>query len=486
MICNLDRKKCSKRTWSLAASLTLWYTASTFLIVLAATTILYWALVTNLDRQDDQFLADEVHIIENVLAERPEYLDALRQEVEWEPQARRYAKVFERLLDGEGKIIVETPKMAERLPVEIFPIPVGSQHVAAGIDLFATDGTPFRAISVKQTSATSGGVHVIQVAMDRVQQLGLKTTYFGILLVVLLAALAISTVAAFWIASRGIRPIVDVTATARRIRSTTLHERIETGAFPSELSSLVETFNGMLDRLEESFERLSRFSADIAHELRTPVNNLRGEAEVVLNKPRTADEYHQSLASCLEEAVRLSKLIEGLLLMARAESPDTEIQRETLDLSEELCRIREFYEAAIDEADIDLIIEADSPLQVSANRSLFQRAIGNLIDNALAHTGGGTIAISVRRDGDQARIEVIDDGCGIPEDHLPHVFGRFYRVHRDRSSKTGGSGLGLAIVHSIVQLHGGQVSIDSSLGGTAVVVTFPVVVKHDETVIFAS
>ena len=465
----------SKRRWSLAMRLTMWYAGSTFAIVVATTAILYWAFVSNIDRQDDQFLIDEAHIIQDLLVERPEYIDAIRQEIEWEAAARRYAKVYERLLDSNGQTIVETPDMTRQLPVSMFPNPRDESTVDRGIDKLSLTGIPYRVISVNHSPGSADGVRTIQIAVDRVQQYELMAAYRLILIVVLCAALVASSLAAYLIAHRGIRPIVDVTATVRRIRSTTLHERIETGRFPYELSSLVDTFNEMLDRLKESFERLSRFSADIAHELRTPVNNLRGEAEVTLNKPRTASEYHESLASCLEESIRLSRIIDSLLLMARADSPESELQRETVDLSTELRQLHDFYEAIVAEANIAFIVEAVPDLRLSANRPLLQRAIGNLVENALAFTpSGGTIAVSVTRQKGRLQIEVADTGCGIPKENLPYVFGRFYRVEHDRSSVSGGSGLGLAIVRSITELHGGKVSIDSTPGrGTTVTMSLP-------------
>src|SRR5262249_24484696 len=154
-----------------------------------------------------------------------------------------------------------------------------------------------------------------------------------------------------------------ITDTARRIRSTTLHERIEAGRFPAELGALASTFNDMLDRLEESFDRLARFSADIAHELRTPVNNLRRETEVAVRKPRSTDEYREVLGSCLEECLRLGQLIDSLLFLARAESPQAQLVMESVDIGAELATVRDFYEAVATEAGIDLQVQAEAGLR---------------------------------------------------------------------------------------------------------------------------
>jgi two-component system heavy metal sensor histidine kinase CusS len=244
---------------------------------------------------------------------------------------------------------------------------------------------------------------------------------------------------------------------------------------PAELRPLASTFNEMLDRLEESFTRLSRFSADIAHELRTPVNNLRGEVEVALTKLRSVEEYRDVLGSCLEEFGRLSQLIESLLFLARSENAQTALSKGPVDVREELTKVHEFYEAAAAEAGVTLSVAAQEPVTACLNRTLFQRAVGNLVANALAYTpSGGNVSLSATREGDAVRVTVSDSGQGIPPEDLARVFDRFYRVDRARSSASGGSGLGLAIVKGIVLLHGGKTDITSELGrGTRVSLVFP-------------
>jgi two-component system heavy metal sensor histidine kinase CusS len=218
------------------------------------------------------------------------------------------------------------------------------------------------------------------------------------------------------IARHGIRPVEEIAATARRITSTNLRERIESEGYPSELASLAGTFNEMLGRLEESFESISRFTADIAHDLRTPVNNIRGEAEVALARPRTADEYRDVLESSLEEAVRLSELIGDLLFLARAESPLTELHREHVNIGELLTTVRDYYEASATDAGISLVFNnGTEPLNADLDRSLMLRAVSNLVSNAIAHTPpGGTVTLAATHENAAIRIEVSDSGVGIP------------------------------------------------------------------------
>ena len=268
----------------------------------------------------------------------------------------------------------------------------------------------------------------------------------------------------------------EIAETARRITSSHLDERIAAEGYPYELASLALTFNNMLDGLEESFARISRFSADIAHDLRTPVNNIRGEAEVALARARTIDEYRDALESSLEEAVRLSDLISNLLFLARTESPLTHLRLEQVDVAELLDGVREYYDASAADAGI-LLTSAATLLPVFAklDRTLVQRAVGNLVSNAIAHTlEGGTVALTTHAEAANILIEIADTGVGIPPDALPRVFDRFYRVDSSRSSASGGTGLGLAIVQGIVQLHGGIVEIASAPGsGTRVTLRMP-------------
>jgi two-component system, OmpR family, heavy metal sensor histidine kinase CusS len=223
---------------------------------------------------------------------------------------------------------------------------------------------------------------------------------------ILLATFAIFPLVGYQIARHGIRPVEEMATTARHISSTNLRERILPEGYPFELASLASTFNQMLDRLEESFERISRFSADIAHDLRTPVNNIRGEAEVALARARSAGEYRDVIESCLEEAVRLSDLIGDLLFLARAESPLTHLRRERVDVGELLGGVREYYEASAADGGVSLTTTiADEPVIAELDRTLLQRAVGNLVSNALAHTPpGGAVVLGTSVDF-QRRIE---------------------------------------------------------------------------------
>lgn len=459
----------ARQPWSLAARLTAWYAGSAFLLVTLVTLYLYWAMTTNVDREDDALLADQARVVQAVLRQRPGDAAAVRQAVEDTWGARQYEKTYVRVLDEGGHVLVESPGLERVLSPASFPAPTGEP--GRGADVRTGDGRVYRVVAVRE----AGSPWTVQLAMDRSLEVEILGDYLTHLWYALGVALVACAVGGYLIAHRGVRPLHNITETARRIRPTNLGERLSPVGLPAELLALAATFNAMLDRLERSFARLSQFSADIAHELRTPVSGLRGEIEVALSKPRAPDEYREVLGSGLEECVRLARLIDRLLFLARAEHPETQVAKEPCDVGQELAAVCEFYEAAAVEAGVKLTVVLDEPLTADLDRPLFQRAVGNLVANAIAHTPpGGTVSLTAEGGDAGVSIRVVDTGCGIPVADLPHVFDRFYRVDRSRSSGNGRVGLGLAIARSIVELHGGSVGIASEPGrGTRVTLTFP-------------
>jgi two-component system heavy metal sensor histidine kinase CusS len=446
------------------------------MLVILATASLYIVLRTELDRSTELFLADKVHVLGTMLRERPDDEDALREEIELESEARRYQQFYIRLLDEHGVPIMTTPGMAGQLDLaELSSRTRGRSE--RSLAMTGRHGQPFRVTSVTVAVGTPP-THsdMVQIAIDVSQEEELLARYRLWFWGILLATSVLFPLVGFRIARHGIRPVEEIATIARRITSTNLRERIGSEGYPSELASLAGTFNEMLERIEESFERISRFTADIAHDLRTPVNNIRGEAEVALARPRTVDEYRDVLESSLEEAVRLSELIGDLLFLARAERPLTELHRENVNIGELLTTVRDYYEASATDAGISLALNDEAePLNAELDRSLMLRAVSNLVSNAIAHTPpGGTVTLVATNCDSAIRIDVSDTGVGIPAEALPRVFDRFFRVDPSRSKASGGTGLGLAIVQSILTLHGGSAEITSHLGrGTCVTLRMP-------------
>ncbi len=484
---NKHRDKEGGRAWSLAARLTAWYIVSAFALIAISTIILYVSFVKNLDREHDQFLIDKIRVMRGLLRERPSDEVSLREEVEEDWAPRQFARIFVRILSREGRTLFESRGMEPDLPWSAFPAPVPTASAPHEALEISANGKPYRILSAMASVGRSGPgatttssvaaepACILQVALETESINSLLSAYRQRLGIVLVIALVASALVGYRIAHRGFEPVHEIAGIAERIRSSTLHERIPTTGLPAELAALARTCNDMLDRLEASFQRLSRFSADIAHELRTPVNNLRGVSELALSKPRTDEEYQETLISCVEECDRITRIIQALLFLARADDPQTHIQPEQLDVAVELDTVREFYEAAAVDAGISLRIDCASGLKANLDRILFQRAVGNLISNALAYTpSGGVVTLLAHRDNGSVLVAVRDTGKGIPAEHLPHVFDRLYRADAARESTSGNLGLGLALVKSITALHKGTVEIRSEVGrGTQVSLQFP-------------
>ena len=459
-----------KRPWSLAARLTLWFFITSFALILIATGYLYLALATNLDREDDHFLTDRARGVMALLRERRTDQEAIQKQVAWAGAAHSESAIYLRVLQGDGQLVAETPGMGEALPSSVFPqTQADASEEFSGHNHRSVNGRWFRVVAVRASNDRAGGsTLIVQAAMDRSHEEELLEDYRRNLWIVLGVALIVCSLGGYFLVRKAVRPVQNIAATARRIRSSTLNERIRADGLPAELRILADTFNEMLDRLESSFDRLSQFSADIAHELRTPLNNLRGEAEVALTRPRTLDEYRDVIGSSLEEFGKLSRMIDSLLFLARAENPATQINRDPVDVAVELERMREYFEAAADETGVTLVMQGRPSWIANVDRTLLQRAVSNLISNAIQHTpAGGKVEVLAEIVADELVIHVTDTGEGIPATMLPHIFDRLFRADNSRSVNRGGAGLGLAMVKGIAHLHGGSISVSSQpLRGT--------------------
>lgn len=463
----------TKKTLSLTTRLTIWYTLSSVGVVLTATVYLYWSFVHALDYRDKKFFSSKLEAIRSLL-NRNDNGQALRFRIEKEWPARTSEIFYVRLFDPEGKMIAHAPEGTHIFDKLEARIDHSAEPFAKEVrELVRFEDQIFRALTSPLDYENKQ--YVVQIALDRSEEGALLNEYRQRLLIVLAVCFVPCALVCFQIARRGLRPVREMAKTAARIGSSNLDEKILLRPMPSELAHLASTFDAMLDRLKASFERLQRFSADIAHELRTPINNISGELQVALGKDRSAEYYKDAIGSSLEECHRISRIIDSLLFLARAENPRIELSKEPINLRNELETALEFYEPAATEAGITCSLEVEGELTILAERTLFQRALGNIISNAIKKTPpSGRIQVTASRTESNVQIEVTDSGVGIPPEHLPYLFDRFYRVDASRSKDSGGSGLGLAIVKSIASIHGGAVSISSEVGaGTHVRLSLP-------------
>jgi len=445
--------------------LTLFYTLSVLVLLMVASTVLYWGLQRNMRLEDESFLRYKMQVLTALLQREPWDRAAIEQEVleEAEISASSPSPFFLRLLDTHDRIVDETPGMRALLPVSIFPQGEASMP-ARGMWVFgAQRNFLLAAVRVPGLPVSRAGWR-LQAALNVGSQQALLKGYRHDIGIVLSGGLLAAAAIGAWIARRGLRPLKEITAATERIGAQQLQERIQTGAWPQELASLASAFDGMLDRLQEAFERLSQFSADLAHELRTPINNLVGEAQVTLARARTGPEYVRVLQSALEEYNRLSRMIDSMLFLAQADQAQSVVKPVALDARSELQAVADFYQALADEEGVELICEGQAGIM--GDPLLLRRALSNLMSNALKYTArGGRIRLRARTAADGAAVlSVSDSGIGIAPEHLPKLGDRFYRVDPSRTGSPAGAGLGLAIVKSVIALHGGKLLIESAPG----------------------
>jgi two-component system heavy metal sensor histidine kinase CusS len=451
---------------SIATQLVVLFTLCAALLLSCSLGLFYWIVVRHAFEEDNAVLADKLAAIRTEL-KQPDGINTLAQELK-NRRTGEAAVYWLRIIDPDGNIVTETPGTDRLFPVQVFPSPSSSSAGRLPAD-YRTGGKLFSILA--QTETADDQSYTVQIAQDRSADERFRKQFRALLALVLGAGVIASALIAVTVTRRGLRPLTEMKRALERVQPARLNERIDPARWPSELRPLAASFDDMLGRLEDSFTRLSQFSANLAHELRTPIGNMLGEAQVALTRERRPEQYRAVIESAAAECERLSGVIDNLLFLARAESAEQQVTRSLFNGRYALEKIALFYEVSAEDRHIKIAYEGDAA--VFADPLLFNRAVGNLVENALRFTPeSGEIKISLRHSEAGSEISVRDSGCGIAPEHLPRVFDRFYRADPSRSSA--GTGLGLALVKSIVDLHGGSAKIDSELGrGTTVALIFP-------------
>jgi two-component system heavy metal sensor histidine kinase CusS len=457
----------SKRTErSIASQLIVLFTLAATLLLSCGLGVFYWIVVRHAFAEDNAVLADKISAVSADFNESG--LELFGQELKAH-QAGERAPYWIRVLDSEGRTVTETPGMDRLLASGVFPPAQKSISSVRSRRDYRSGARLFSLIAVNEEAA--GRTYTIQVAQDRSSDEQVEREFGVLLIVVLAGSMVASALIAITVTKRGLRPLGEMTRSLERIGPTHLSERVAQTGWPRELQPLAVAFDSMLARLEASFTRLSQFSADLAHELRTPIANILGEAQVALSRDRASHEYREVIESSIAECERLSGIVDNLLFVARVDAAREPIERTRFDARAAVEKIATFYQAIAE--DHHVAISCSGEGQIYADPALFERAVGNLVDNALRFTPkNGSIQIALSDHDADFEIAVSDNGCGIASEHLPRVFDRFYRAESARGSD--GAGLGLALVKSIVELHGGSATIESKFGrGTTVKLTFP-------------
>jgi two-component system, OmpR family, heavy metal sensor histidine kinase CusS len=324
-------------------------------------------------------------------------------------------------------------------------------------------------------SGPSVGGGTVEVALDRWTDASVLADYREKLSVALAVALLISVATGFLFARRGLAPLISVARRVGAIDARSLEQRLEpVPDAPAEVAALVDSCNAMLARLEGAFAALTHFSAELAHDFRTPLHVMRGQAEVALARTRTPEAYREVVVSNLEEIERLGRLVDDALFLARAEDPRATITRMQTDVGAELAEVAEFLEPLATDAAVSLTSDVAPGLTVVVDRMLFRRALVNLITNAIRHSNAeGRVVLNARATGDAVEVDVADAGEGMPPEAVARASERYYRAPGSEA-RGDGVGLGLAIVHGVMHLHGGTVRTVSRVGGgTCVTLVFP-------------
>lgn len=355
-----------------------------------------------------------------------------------------------------------------------FPGPLlEGRHASLVPRVWESSGIPFRGISALLPSGVAGWPALfVAVSMDISHHRMFMRSFSHALWMFVVGAAVLTGLLGWVVAYRGLLPLRSMRDRVARVTAQQLDQRLPVESVPGELAELAHTLNDMLGRLEEAFRRISDFSSDIAHELRTPVSNLMTQTQVALSRPRSAEEYRAVLESSAEECERLARMIADMLFLAKADHGLVTPNRETVELAREVGELFDFYEALAAERHIRLASRGEAA--VAGDRLMLRRALGNLLANAIEHAAAQSVVeVALDEAGTNVAIIVRNRGNTIPAEHLPRLFDRFYRVDPARRRQGEGAGLGLAITRSIVQAHGGSVEVGSAAGVTEFRVLLP-------------
>lgn len=468
----MTRSRKIRRPWSMTARLVGLQVLAVALLIGGALFFLLRTVASHLDTDDREIVDQQAALLRKWFEDPHSQMADIMKQISVPlggPVTEPF--FFVRILDDQGKVLHE-PANAFAPPINVFPAPgsTAAYWKVAG-------GPRFLMTAVSAQVGVNRQKVQLQLAFDvtddftLVRKIGQSTSLVFALALLASAGLALLN------SRSALQPIRTLTESAAHVQASQLSTRLDATAWPVELKPLVQEFDAMLGRLDGSFRRLARFSSDLSHELRTPINNLRGEAEVALNRPRTSEEYRSVLESSLEEYARITRLIDTLLFIAKADQPESGLKCQQLEAAAECKAVVDFFEAASAERGLTVLVRGQAPIY--CDPMLFRRALSNLVDNAVRHTpSGGHIDLTVRAGtGGGTEVEVSDSGTGIAAKHLPHIFERFYQATKEDSDLTAsgsGFGLGLAIVKSIMELHGGDVTVSSAPEqGTAISLHFP-------------
>lgn len=457
-----------RRPLSLTLRVALLLSAVAVVTFVAVGTYLYQTLARQMAYRDDIELINKVMQIRRILTELPTPQSIVNDARPLTDTLFGHNDFMLKVTAPDGKQLLRTSVTSTPLPqVESVP----PQRALTLDDVHDWTPTMGRGRMVSAVGLVGAGAEQpvqITLARERSDRLKILRGYAIDLLMALCGGAVLATLLGYAVVRHSMRQLRSVIGKANDISASRLNTRLSLQDAPAELREIGAAFNAMLDRLEDGVQRLSGFAADLAHDLRTPVNTLMVETQVALSRPRTAEEYQALLASNSEEYERLARMIENTLFLARVDNAQLALKREQLDLRAELQRIHDYFDILAEDQDVRFTVDSP-PLQALIDPVLLQRAVSNLVSNAIRHTpAGGVVHLSARETADGVEIAVSNTGPGIAPEHLPHIFDRYYRADAARSDQAHSAGLGLSIVRAIMELHGGNIRVDSEAGASTI------------------
>ena len=478
---------------SLRFKLTLWYVLILGILLISFSSFLYFTLSKSLYRDVDNKLTSLAELIasESVSPLSKFGFGNIDQALEASMNLKPIGK-FIQVLDESGKIGRKSDNLRNvQLPISLTAL----KNASKGLITFETnrsfENAPLRIITfpvIENNHITK----IVQIASSLEDVEDALNTLFIILMITVPFALMVASLGGQFLANKALKPVDKITQTARMITSQNLNQRIEPPKVKDEISRLIETFNEMISRLDQSFRQIKQFSTDASHELKTPLTILKGEVEVTLRKERTSHEYEQTLKSNLEEINRMSQIVDDLLLLSKADIGEIRLNKEVINLTEILNEV--VAQMNILAQSKTLLIETSNhheDIHIFGDGLRIRELFLNLIENGIKYTEeGGSIHITFSKDTPlhdksqsgwterkQARfvkIIVSDTGIGIAKEDRERIFDRFFRVDKARSREQGGSGLGLSICKWIVEAHQGEIKVESEVGkGSSFIVKLP-------------
>jgi len=421
----------------------------------------WFAMRTSAFHTIDEELEDRIHGVEKfmqlqIAALSPvEIRDEFREHSVLGPGGDLFQVCDERGQWLYRSAVLENSQVPIRLPREVGDEPI--------YENLTVQGTPVRFATGRVV--VNGHPYTIQVAAP-LREFNEALERFRLILLLVAPLLLIGAgLGGYLISRRALNPVDRITAAAESISISNLSDRLGVPKTSDELQRLSETLNRMLSRLNSAVQRISQFTADASHELRAPISLIRATAELAVHHKRTNDEYHEDMVQILAESERTSRLIDSLLLLARADAGGAELQHELTDVSTSVREATDQARTLAANKRIEMVTELDGPIVVHGDGEALRRLSFILVDNAIKYSPeGGRVQVGLRAVDGKAVITVSDSGIGISESDLPHIFDRFWRADKVRSRATGGAGLGLSIARWIVDEHHGTIEVESKSG----------------------